>query len=199
VSLTALCPNLDLRIGDALKFDYGELPPDTVVVANLPYYVSTPLLFKLLEFPQSFDRLILMMQTEVAQRLAAQPGTKEYGALSVIIQYRAIVTVSFRVSPNCFRPRPTVGSAVVHLQIRPARSLNPADETRFIRLVRAAFSHRRKTLVNSLRDEGYAADVVTAALNSCRIAIDRRAESLSLDDYLALTAALNEAGETSKQ
>jgi 16S rRNA (adenine1518-N6/adenine1519-N6)-dimethyltransferase len=88
---------------------------------------------------------------------------------------------------------------VVHLQIRPARSLNPADETRFIRLVRAAFSHRRKTLVNSLRDEGYAADVVTAALNSCRIAIDRRAESLSLDDYLALTAALNEAGETSKQ
>ena len=197
--LTALCPNLDLRIGDALEFDYRELPRDTVVVANLPYYVSTPLLFKLLEFSQSFDRLILMMQTEVAQRLAGQPDTKEYGALSVIIQYRAIVTVSFRVSPNCFRPRPTVGSAVVHLQIRPARSLNSADETRFIRLVRAAFAHRRKTLVNSLRDEGYAADAVTAALNACAIATDRRAESLSLEDYLALAAALNEAEEANEK
>jgi 16S rRNA (adenine1518-N6/adenine1519-N6)-dimethyltransferase len=198
-SLTALCPNLDLRIGDALEFDYGELPLDTVVVANLPYYVSTPLLFRFLEFSQTFDRLILMMQTEVAQRLAARPDTKEYGALSVIIQYRAIVTVSFRVSPNCFRPRPTVGSAVVHLQIRSARSLNSADETRFIRLVRAAFSHRRKTLVNSLRDEGYAADAVAAALNNCGIAAHRRAESLSLDDYLALAAALNEAGGASNE
>jgi 16S rRNA (adenine1518-N6/adenine1519-N6)-dimethyltransferase len=190
--LTDFCPNLDLRIGDALEFDYESLPPATVVVANLPYYVSTPLLFKFLECSQTLDRLILMMQTEVAQRLAARPGNKEYGALSVLTQYRTTVTLSFRVSPNCFRPRPTVGSAVVHLQSRPVPSLNSTDETRFVRFVRAAFAHRRKTLVNSVRDEGYAADVVTVALNKCGIAIGRRAESLSLEDYLALAAALDD-------
>ena len=190
--LTDFCPNLDLRIGDALEFDYGALPSDTVVVANLPYYVSTPLLFKLLECSQTLDRLILMMQTEVAQRLAARPGTKEYGVLSVLTQYKAAVTVAFRVSPHCFRPRPTVGSAVVHLQIKTTESLDADLERRFIQLARAAFAHRRKTVLNSLRDEGYAAGAVTAALNRCGIATDRRAESLSLEDYLALAMALDD-------
>jgi 16S rRNA (adenine1518-N6/adenine1519-N6)-dimethyltransferase len=135
---------------------------------------------------------VLMMQIEVAQRLAARPGTKEYGVLSVLTQYRAAVTVAFRVSPHCFRPKPTVGSAVVHLQIKTTRSLDADHERRFILLARAAFAHRRKTVVNSLRDEGYAAGVVTAALTRCGIATDRRAESLSLDDYLALAAALDD-------
>jgi 16S rRNA (adenine1518-N6/adenine1519-N6)-dimethyltransferase len=192
-SLTTACPNLDLRIGDALEFDYASLPPGTVVVANLPYYVSTPLLFKLLECPQRIDRLILMMQTEVAQRLAARPDTKEYGVLSVLTQYRAAVTLAFRVSPHCFRPRPTVGSAVVHLQVKTGGLLDVAHEEDFIRLTRAAFAHRRKTLVNSLRDEGYAPDVVTAALSRCDIATQRRAESLSLEEYLALAAAIRDA------
>jgi 16S rRNA (adenine1518-N6/adenine1519-N6)-dimethyltransferase len=189
--LTASCPNLDLRIGDALEFDYTSLPPGTVVVANLPYYVSTPLLFKLLESSQRIDRLVLMMQTEVAQRLAARPGTKEYGVLSVLTQYRAAITLAFRVSPHCFRPRPSVGSAVVHLQIKTAGLLDAAHERDFMRLARAAFAHRRKTVLNSLRDEGYAPDVVTAALSRCGIAADRRAESLSLEEYLALAAALD--------
>ena len=190
--LTDFCPNLDLRVGDALEFEYGGLPEGTVVVANLPYYVSTALLFKLLESSHKIDRLVLMMQAEVAQRLAAKPDTKEYGVLSVLTQYRAAVTVAFRVSAHCFRPRPTVGSAVVHLQVKSARLLDAAHEARFIRLVRAAFAHRRKILVNSLRDEGYAADSVTAALSRCGIAGGRRAESLSLDDYLALAAALDD-------
>ncbi|HEX2055662.1 MAG TPA: 16S rRNA (adenine(1518)-N(6)/adenine(1519)-N(6))-dimethyltransferase RsmA [Nitrospiraceae bacterium] len=192
--LITACPNLDLRIGDALEFEYGTLPQGTVVVANLPYYVSTPLLFKLLDASPKIDRLVLMMQMEVAQRLAAKPGTKEYGVLSVLTQYKAEVTVAFRVSPHCFRPRPTVGSAVVHLLTRTARSLDHTHERRFAALTRAAFAHRRKTVVNSLRDEGYAMDAVTAALGKCNIAPDRRAESLSLEDYLALAAALdNEA------
>jgi 16S rRNA (adenine1518-N6/adenine1519-N6)-dimethyltransferase len=190
--LTDSCPNLDLRVGDALEFEYEKLPQGTVVVANLPYYASTALLFKLLECCHKIDRLVLMMQTEVAQRLAARPGTKEYGVLSVLTQYRAGVTVAFRVSAHCFRPRPTVGSAVVHLQVKSARSLDAAHEASFIRLVRGAFAHRRKTLVNSLRDEGYAADSVAAGLSRCGIAGAQRAESLSLEDYLALAAALDE-------
>lgn len=192
-TLGSEAPNLDLRIGDALEFDYESLPPGTVVVANLPYYVSTPLLFTLLESSQLIDRLILMLQTEVAQRLAARPGTKEYGALSVQAQYRATVTLAFRVSPHCFRPRPTVGSAVVLLRVKTTGSLDLHREKRFVRLVRSAFAHRRKTVLNSLRDEGYAADAVTAALAACGIATDRRAETLSLEDYLALTAALGDA------
>jgi 16S rRNA (adenine1518-N6/adenine1519-N6)-dimethyltransferase len=186
--------NLDLRVGDALEFDYGSLPPGTVVVANLPYYVSTPLLFTLLECSQRIDRLILMLQTEVAQRLAARPGSKEYGALSVLTQYRAAVTLAFRVSPHCFRPRPTVGSAVVRLAVKTEQLLDGNHEQRFARLVRAAFAHRRKTLLNSLRDEGYAPDLVAAALAQCGIAPDRRAENLSLEDYLRLSTALHDAG-----
>jgi 16S rRNA (adenine1518-N6/adenine1519-N6)-dimethyltransferase len=186
--------NLDLRIGDALEFDYGSLPPGTVVVANLPYYVSTSLLFTLLECSQQIDRLVLMLQTEVAQRLASGPGSKEYGALSVLTQYRAAVTLAFRVSPHCFRPRPTVGSAVVHLAVKTERSLDANREQRFVRLVRAAFAHRRKTMLNSLRDEGYAPDLVAASLAACGIAPDRRAESLSLDDYFKLAAAIDDAG-----
>lgn len=192
--LTASCPNLDLRIGDALEFDYASLPIGTVVVANLPYYVSTPLLFTLLESSQRIDRLILMLQTEVAARLAAKPGTKEYGALSVLTQYRAAVTLAFRVSPQCFRPRPTVGSAVVLLRVKTTGFLDADLEKRFIRLVRSAFAHRRKTVLNSLRDEGYAADAVTTALSRCGIASDRRAETFSLEEYLALAVAFDDRG-----
>jgi 16S rRNA (adenine1518-N6/adenine1519-N6)-dimethyltransferase len=185
--------NLDLHVGDALEFDYGSLPPGTVVVANLPYYVSTPLLFTLLASSQLIDRLILMLQTEVARRLAARPGSKEYGALSVMAQYRTAVTLAFRVSPHCFRPRPTVGSAVVHLTVKKNRVLDGNREQRFVRLVRAAFAHRRKTMLNSLRDGGYAPDLIAAALAECGIASDRRAETLSLEDYLKLSTALRDA------
>lgn len=193
VPLTAACPNLDLRIGDALEFDYGTLPPGTVVVANLPYYVSTPLLFTLLESSRLINRLILMLQTEVAQRLAARPASKEYGALSVLTQYRAAVTLAFRVSPHCFRPRPTVGSAVVHLRMKTTGFLDAGNERPFVQVVRAAFAHRRKTVLNSLRDEGYVPDMVAAALAQCGIVPDRRAETLSLEDYLKLAAALRDA------
>ena len=189
--LAAQCPNLDLRIGDALEFNYEVLPCGTVVVANLPYYVSTPLLFKLLESYVRIDRMVLMLQTEVALRLVAKPHTKDYGILSVLTQYGADVTLAFRVSPECFRPRPTVGSAVVRLRIKSERPLARQEEPHFVKLVRACFAHRRKTLVNSLRDEGYEAERVSTALARCGISPMRRAESLSLNDYVELTIALS--------
>ena len=185
------CRNLDLRIGDALAFPYESLPPRTVVVSNLPYYVSTPILFALLDARAHLDRLVLMLQTEVALRLAAKPNSEDYGVLSVLTQEAADVEVAFRVSANCFRPRPTVGSAVVHFAIKPQDGFDPIRHERFRRLVRASFAHRRKTLVNSLRDEGYPPERIARATETAGVPPQARAEMLTLDDYRTLARAFD--------
>lgn len=185
------CRNLDLRIGDALAFPYDSLPPRTVVVSNLPYYVSTPILFALLDARAHLDRLVLMLQTEVALRLAAKPNSEDYGVLSVLTQEAADVEVAFRVSANCFRPRPTVGSAVVHLAIKAQEEFDPVRHERFRRLVRASFAHRRKTLVNSLRDEGYPPERIARATEAAGVSPQARAEMLTLDDYRVLARAFD--------
>ena len=185
------CQNLDLRIGDALAFPFETLPPRTVVVANLPYYVSTPILFALLDARARLDRLVLMLQTEVALRLAAKPNSEDYGVLSVLTQEAAEVEVAFRVSANCFRPRPTVGSAVVHLRIKTQEGFEPVRYERFRRLVRASFAHRRKTLVNSLRDEGYLPEQIARATAEAGVPPQARAEMLTLDDYRTLARAFD--------
>ncbi|MDP9132381.1 MAG: 16S rRNA (adenine(1518)-N(6)/adenine(1519)-N(6))-dimethyltransferase RsmA [Nitrospirota bacterium] len=185
------CRNLELQIGDALKFPYGSLPSRTVVVANLPYYASTPLLFALLDAREHLDRMVLMLQTEVALRLAAKPNSKDYGVLSVLTQEAAAVTLAFRVSANCFRPRPTVESAVVHLTLRSHDRFDPIRYERFRRLVRASFAHRRKTLVNSLRDEGYPADLIVRAMAAAGVSSQARAEMLTLETYRMLARSFD--------
>ncbi len=182
--------NLDLRLGDALEFPYESLPLRTVVVANLPYYVSTPLLFRLLDARDRIARMTLMLQAEVADRLVAQPGTKDYGVLSVLARYAADVRPAFHVSAECFRPRPDVASAAVCFAIRPTGRLGKEEEAGFRRIVKAAFAHRRKTLSNSLRDEGISQELIVRALKQCGIDPSRRAETLSLDEYVALARAL---------
>ena len=132
------CRNLDLRHDDALAFPYDTLPDRTVVVANLPYYISTPLLFTLLEVRHRFDRMILMLQTEVARRLVAGPGTRDYGILSILAQYWTEPRLAFRVPATCFRPRPNVESSVVKLVTRTTPVCRLEDESLFIRTVRAA-------------------------------------------------------------
>jgi 16S rRNA (adenine1518-N6/adenine1519-N6)-dimethyltransferase len=184
------CRNLDLRRGDALDFPCHTLPAGTVVVANLPYYVSTPLLFKLLDAPDRIDRMVLMLQTEVAKRLVAKPSTSEYGVLSVLTQYWTEPSLAFRVPATCFRPRPEVDSAVVRLVMRESPSVHVKDETLFTRIVRAAFAHRRKTFSNSLRDEGLLAEQISRAMSQASIDPSRRAETLSLAEFAALSNAL---------
>lgn len=181
--------NLDLRIEDALEFPYDRLPEGTVVVANLPYYISTPLLFRLFEERKRVDRMVLMLQTEVARRMVAAPDTSDYGILSVLTQYSATASLAFHVPPTCFRPRPEVGSSVVALAMRHT-SRDPAAEQQFVRTVRAAFAHRRKTLANSLRDEGFSPESVAHALAQAGIAPSRRAETLRLDEFAALAIHL---------
>jgi 16S rRNA (adenine1518-N6/adenine1519-N6)-dimethyltransferase len=183
-------PNLDLRFEDALKCSFDTLPQGTVVVANLPYYLSSPLLFKLLGVRQRFSRMILMLQSELAQRLAAQPGGKEYGILSVLVAYHADVAIAFQVSSNCFRPRPEVRSSVVTLRMRQRPPVTVHNEDEFVKTVRAAFAHRRKTLANSLRDEGFQPEAISKALVEANVASSRRAETLSLIEFAALANSL---------
>jgi 16S rRNA (adenine1518-N6/adenine1519-N6)-dimethyltransferase len=184
-------PNVELVCEDALAYPVESLPIGTVVVANLPYYISTPLLFRLLDQRGRFPRMVLMLQDEVADRLVAKPGGSDYGVLSVMAQYAAEITKSFRVSAQCFRPRPEVASAVLLLLRTKERTrLSQLEEIAFRTLVKAAFAHRRKTLVNSLRDEGYELHPVAETLQRLDIAPTRRAETLSVEDFLRLACAL---------
>jgi 16S rRNA (adenine1518-N6/adenine1519-N6)-dimethyltransferase len=149
------------------------------------------ILFALLDTRARLDRLVLMLQTEVALRLAAKPNSEDYGVLSVLTQEAAEVELAFRVSANCFRPRPTVGSAVVHLRINRQEGFDPVRHERFRRLVRASFAHRRKTLMNSLRDEGYPPGQIARATAEAGVPPQARAEMLTLDDYRTLARAFD--------
>lgn len=180
-------PNRTLVLEDALVYPLDNLPIGTIVVANLPYYISTPLLFRLLGHRDRFPRMVLMLQEEVADRLVAKPGSADYGVLSVMAQYAAEITKVFRVSAQCFRPRPEVGSAVVLLRTKQCRELSPEEEARFAALVKAAFAHRRKMLVNSLKDEGYDQRLVAEALESLGFLPTTRAEVLSVAQLVELS------------
>jgi 16S rRNA (adenine1518-N6/adenine1519-N6)-dimethyltransferase len=182
--------NVELQFGDALAFPYDTVPRGTVVVSNLPYAISTPLLFTLLEAHDRIDRMVLMLQTEVARRLVAKPGTKDYGILSILTQYRAVPSLAFHVSAGCFRPKPTVSSTVVALSVRREPAVSVPDEPLFIRTVRAAFAHRRKTLPNSLRDEGFSTERILPALEAARIEPTMRAESLGIEQFASLANEL---------
>ena len=183
--------NLTLVLGDAMTYPIEHLPPGTIVVSNLPYYLSTPLLFRLLEHQQRITRLVLMLQNEVADRLVAQSGSSAYGVLSVMAQYSADITKAFKVSPQCFRPRPDVDSAVVLLRTKERTGQTRDNRDQLATIVRAAFAHRRKTLVNSLRDQGYDQKHVEAALTALHLPLSIRAENLSLDEFIALSRQIH--------
>jgi 16S rRNA (adenine1518-N6/adenine1519-N6)-dimethyltransferase len=184
-------PNLTLVLEDALAYPLDAFPMGTLVIANLPYYISTPLLFRLLEQRDRFPRLVLMLQDEVADRLVAKPGTSDYGVLSVMAQYEADITKAFKVSAQCFRPKPEVGSAVVLLRIKAQRERTAEEEPKFAALVKAAFAHRRKTLVNSLKDEGYDQQAVSEVVASLRLPLTIRAEALSVPQLIELSRRIS--------
>ena len=184
-------PNVELVCADALTYSMEAVPAGAIVVANLPYYISTPLLFRLLDHRNRFSRLVLMLQNEVADRLVAKAGSADYGVLSVMAQYAADITKVFRVSAQCFRPRPEVGSAVVLLRTKKESVLSPQEEPTFAAVVKAAFAHRRKMLVNSLRDEGYEPQRVTRALTDMNILATARAETLTLEQFVRLSERLD--------
>lgn len=142
----AALSNIDLHWGDALRLDLAELdPPPSAVVSNLPYSIATPLIVRTIEELPSVQRWTVMVQREIAERLRAEPGSREYGAPSVLVQLACETRVLRSVDPSVFRPRPRVGSAVIGL-----RRTGPGADAPTRNLVRAAFAHRRKTLARSL-------------------------------------------------
>jgi 16S rRNA (adenine1518-N6/adenine1519-N6)-dimethyltransferase len=207
--LEAEFSNLAIIWQDFMKTEWASLPFEAgqpiKVVANIPYYITTPILMKLLQadrlekepladVPPIAERILLMVQWEVAKRLTARPGNKDFGSLTLIAQYAAEVSVVTKVPAGAFRPRPAVDSAVVMLK---PRSVPPVEVTKvpvMFRLIRAAFQQRRKTLLNSLQTSGIPKAELEAAAKRLGLDLGRRAETLSLQEYANLANALVEDG-----
>lgn len=187
--------NVHVVHGDILKVNIMEEVgvPNFKVCANLPYYITTPIIFALLEKRLPMERLVAMVQKEVAERMAAQPGGKDYGALSVAIQYYTEPEIAFIVPPTSFIPAPAVDSAVIVCKRREKPPVEVCDEALFFRVVKAAFSLRRKMLSNSLKNMGIKSEQVAKWLELAGVDGKRRAETLSLEDFAKLTNSFNEA------
>lgn len=189
----ASAQNFSLHQSDILKFDLGSLTQQAGslrVVGNLPYNISTPCLFHLLRYRHLIDDMLFMLQREVVTRMAAAPGSADYGRLSIMLQYHCEVESLFEVPPGAFKPAPKVTSAIVRL--RPHRQLpvtagNPAL---FERVVREAFSQRRKTLKNGLKGL-----IKETGLQQLPVDASQRPDQLSIHDYVAISDALAAAGE----
>ncbi|MGH7276009.1 MAG: 16S rRNA (adenine(1518)-N(6)/adenine(1519)-N(6))-dimethyltransferase RsmA [Candidatus Rokuibacteriota bacterium] len=185
-------PQVEILEADARRWDYGRLaaPPGgrVLVVGNLPYSVGKPILMALVEARTAIQEMALMLQREVAERVAAPPGSKVYGSLSVLTQIYCDARVALRVPPGGFRPPPKVDSAVLYLRVLREPRVPLADERRFHAVVRAAFGQRRKTLANALAAGlGLPLDVVRRAATTAGVESGRRAETLTILEFAEIT------------
>jgi len=178
---------LTIHAGDALEFDFGSLPAPLRIVGNLPYNISSPLLFHLAAYAGQISDMYFMLQDEVVERMVAEPSTPAYGRLSVMLQYRFRLEKLFDVAPVSFRPMPKVNSAVVRMIPLPAGVIAVHNEDLFAGIVRTAFSQRRKTLRNTLRE--YLDETEFAKLG---IDPQSRAENLSVEEFARAANYLNQ-------
>jgi 16S rRNA (adenine1518-N6/adenine1519-N6)-dimethyltransferase len=189
--------HVEIRMADARSFDYSGLPalkPDpagrVLVVGNLPYSVGKPILMALVEAGKAIDEMALMLQKEVAERVAAEPGGRTYGSLSVLTQLACDARLAFTVPPGAFRPPPQVDSAVLHLRVRPEPLVPALEVPQFRAVVLAAFGQRRKSLANSIAAGlGLSPARARALCAAADVDPGRRAETLSLDEFARLTAS----------
>lgn len=183
--------NVRIVQGDILKTDIRELMGDAPfkVAANLPYYITTPILMALLEQRLPIRKIVTMVQKEVAERMIAPPGSKTYGALSVAVQYYTAPEIVLDVPPKSFIPAPEVDSVVIACKVRGEPPVTVRDEKLFFRVVKAAFGQRRKTLSNALKGAGFLKDEVQEALEQAGIEAARRGETLSLEEFAQLADA----------
>ena len=191
--------NVTVLNADILKLDIMELAREygggrpLKVVANLPYYITTPIIMNLLEGEAPVDNITVMVQKEVADRMQTGPGSKDYGALSLAVQYYAEPYIAANVPPNCFIPRPAVGSAVIRLKKLPQPSVAVKDAKLMFKLIRASFNQRRKTLLNGLSNAAelaFSKEEIAAAIEACGLESAVRGETLSLEQFARLADAL---------
>lgn len=191
--------NVTIINEDILKLDIRQVTQEhggggrVKVVANLPYYITTPIVMGLLEGSTPLESITVMVQKEVAERMQAGPGTKEYGALSLAVQYYAQPQVVANVPPNCFIPRPNVGSAVIRLTRHKTPPVEAADEGKMFAIIRASFNQRRKTLANSLGNAPglrVSREQVVKALEGMGLPAMVRGEALTLEQFAELTGRL---------
>jgi len=200
-------PNVEIIEGDILKIDFDTVfgpkpgstrpgmnhqPEKVQVVGNLPYFITSDILLKLFEYRKYFSAMFLMVQREVADRLAAQPGHSEYGLLSATAQLYMRVEKLFTLAPDAFSPPPKVHSAVVRLVSEPRLESLGVPEDAFIKFLRLSFGQKRKTLWNNLKTQ-YSSTTLKNAMSSAGVKADARAESLSLEKMAALFRTLTES------
>lgn len=186
--------NVDVINADIMDMELRELYPGPFkVVANLPYYITTPIVMKLLESDADIESITVMVQKEVAERMQAAPGGKDYGVLTLSVAYHAEAEIIANVPPNCFMPRPDVSSAVIKLTRRAEPAVTPRSPDHMFRLIRAAFSQRRKTLINAVSNDvslGLPKTELEAALQELGLDPRIRGERLSLQDFSDLSDIL---------
>lgn len=190
--------NISLIQGDVLKTDlksllaeqFGDRP--VAVCANLPYYITSPVIMYLLESRLPVETITVMVQKEAADRLCAKPGTRECGAVTLAVQYYAEAEKLFSVARGSFMPAPNVDSAVIQLKPRKVLPLDREDEKRLFSLVKAAFGQRRKTLMNALQGAGYSKDQIGTMLDNAGISRTARAEELTMEQFLKLNTCAKE-------
>lgn len=194
--------NVDVLNEDILKVNISKLAEEKnngkpiKVVANLPYYITTPIIMGLFESHVPIDSITIMVQKEVADRMQVGPGTKDYGALSLAVQYYAKPYIVANVPPNCFMPRPKVGSAVIRLTRHAETPVQVDDEKLLFQIIRASFNQRRKTLANGLKNyEGlsFEKETIEAAIAECGFSPSVRGEALSLEEFAKLANVLGRA------
>ena len=191
--------NVEVVNEDILKYDIAGLVRDKndgkpiKVVANLPYYITTPIVMSLLERDLPIKSITVMVQKEVAERMQAGPGTKDYGALSLAVQYRADTYIAANVPPNCFMPRPNVGSCVIRLTKKDVPPVEVKSPELMFKLIRAAFNQRRKTLLNAIANSGelsFSKEEILKALQEADIPENERGEKLGLTEFGRLADVL---------
>ncbi len=187
-------PRLEVVAGDAMQLDYGSLPFPQKLISNLPYQIATGILSRLCEWPGRFPLMVVLVQREVGRRLAAPPGGKDYGTLTLWVGHRYAVEVRRVVPPGAFSPPPQVDSALLRLRARPRPLVEVADEEAYFRLIRAAFALRRKTLLNNLRNfpaPGESRPDWAEVLARAGVEGRRRAETLDAEAFARILRALS--------
>lgn len=187
--------NFTLIHNDALKVDFNEIigeEKSVKLVANLPYYVTTPIIVKLLKENYKFKSLTIMIQKEVAERMNAEPGNKDYGALSLLVQYYCNTSIVRKVPPTCFIPRPKVDSIVIRLDRLEEPKVKVNNEKLFFDIIRNSFNMRRKTLWNGTKSFGLSKENLEAAFEKAGVDPKRRGETLSIQEFALLSDCINE-------